>query len=60
MPNGDIVCELFVGRVHAEFGLLHTGGQHLVTEGNSVWNTIAIERRNLPSSKTGPDAIDLV
>ena len=30
-PDGVIVCELFEGKVHAEFGLLHTGDQHLVT-----------------------------
>ena len=28
-PDGGIVCELFEGRVHAEFG--NTGDQHLVT-----------------------------
>ena len=27
-PDGGIVCELFEGRVHAEFGLLHAGDQN--------------------------------
>ena len=30
-PEGGIICELFEGRVHAEFGLLHTCNQHQMT-----------------------------
>ena len=33
MPDGGIVCELFKGRVHTEFGLLLTAtGDHLLLE----------------------------
>ena len=30
-PDGGIACELLEGGVHSEFGLFHTGNQHLVT-----------------------------
>ena len=48
-PDGGIACELLEGGVHAEFGLLHTGHQHLVTVKEVlqfcviVLNAIAVE-----------------
>ena len=48
-PDGGIACELLEGGVHAEFGLLHTCDQHLVTAKEvlqfcvAVLNAIAAE-----------------
>ena len=48
-PDGAIVCELFEGRVHAEFGPLHTCRQYPVTVKEvlqfylAVVNAIAVE-----------------
>ena len=65
-PDGGIVCELFEGRVHAEFGLLHTGDQHLMTVKEvlqfcvAVQDAVAIELQEPAYSKAGPGSEELV
>ena len=65
-PNSGIVCELFEGRVHAEFCLFHTGDQHLVTVNEvlqfceTVLNAIAAELQEPVPSKPGPRAVELL
>ena len=58
VPDGGIACEPLEGRVHAEFGLLHTGDQYLVTvkEGlqfcEAVLDAVAI-KVNKPATLKG-------
>ena len=62
-PDGGIACELLEGGVHAEFGLLYTGYQHLVAVKEvlqffvAVLNVIAVELQK-PETLKGMQVLD--
>ena len=47
-PDGGIASELLVGGVHADFGILHTGDQHMVTVNEVLQFCMAVVNACLP------------